>query len=328
MRELAIGNDIGRVRKGGHPSPVFESRVPADVIGVQMRAHDIIDIVHGESGSRQAFFETIAVQHVPKRARRSRLMVADAGVDQNVVAERLDNEALNTEHQPVLDIDKFRLQPSSVLVEQFFREVRKETQRVKKRSLLLDHRMDGDRAKRQRRYHREAPTFILLKLYGGLGDGEQAVAQLQCGVRCAQTPCHNAHYIEREIGRVTDQKQKLLFADRNELGVAGGNCRGAARRAIDQGHFSEDAVLRQRLEHAIAQTNFDLTALNNEQFMRRVTLPEDDVASLEVARGNASTCQKSKINRRIRHIGTPGSECVSGGALSLYEDYLLPLGSR
>src|SRR6516225_8632153 len=153
----SISHDIGRVRKGGHPSPVFESRVPADVIGVQMRAHDIIDIVHGESGSRQAFFETIALQHVPKRARRSRLMVADAGVDQNVVAGRLNNEALNTEHQPVLDIDKFRLQPSSVLVEQFFGEIRKETQCVKKRSLLLDYRMDGDRAKRQRRYHVRLP---------------------------------------------------------------------------------------------------------------------------------------------------------------------------
>jgi len=34
-------------------------------------------------------------------------------------------------------------------------------------------------------------------------------------------------------------------------------------------------------------------------------LPEDDIANLEVARRNASACQKSKINRRIRHIGTP-----------------------
>jgi hypothetical protein len=41
-------------------------------------------------------------------------------------------------------------------------------------------------------------------------------------------------------------------------------------------------------------------------------LPEDDIASLEVARRNASACQKSKINRRICHIRTPGSECPRG----------------
>src|SRR5215472_16821515 len=63
-------------------------------------------------------------------------------------------------------------------------------------------------------------------------DREPATAQLQGGVRCAQTPRHNAHYIEREIERIADQKQKLLLADRNQLGVAGSNCCCAARRAI------------------------------------------------------------------------------------------------
>jgi hypothetical protein len=169
MRELTIGHDIGRVRKGGHPSPVFESRVPADVIGVQMCAHDIVDIVYGESGSRQALFEAIAVQHVPKRARRPRLVIADAGVDQNVVAGRLDDKALNTKHQPILNIDKFRLQPSPVLVEQFFGKFREETQCVKKRSLLLDQRMNSDLAKHQRPCHGQPPIFVRLKLYGGSG---------------------------------------------------------------------------------------------------------------------------------------------------------------
>ena len=65
---------------------------------MQMRAHDIIDVVHGEPGCGEALFETIAVQHIPKRTRRPRLMIADAGVDQDVVARRLDDEALNAEH--------------------------------------------------------------------------------------------------------------------------------------------------------------------------------------------------------------------------------------
>ena len=61
MRQFAIGHDVGRARKGGHPSPVFETRIPADVIGVQMRAHDVIDIVQADPGGGQALFETIAV---------------------------------------------------------------------------------------------------------------------------------------------------------------------------------------------------------------------------------------------------------------------------
>ena len=46
MRELAVGHDVFRLGKGRHPAAVFEPRVPADVIDVQMRAHDIVDVVH------------------------------------------------------------------------------------------------------------------------------------------------------------------------------------------------------------------------------------------------------------------------------------------
>ena len=76
--------------------------------------------------------------------------------------------------------------------------------------------------------------------------------------------------------------------------------------------------MRQGLEHAITETDFDLAALNNEQFLCRVTLPEDDIASLEVARGNAGTCQKSKINRRICHIGTRALNIYAVGAASIH----------
>jgi hypothetical protein len=140
----------------------------------------------------------------------------------------------------------------------------------------------------------------------------------------------------RAITRITLSAKYgvLLIRNKNCFSLTGtslaslaANCCRAARRGIDQGHFSENA-LRQRLEHAITETDFNLAALNNEQFLCRVTLPEDDIVSLEVARGNAGTCQKSKINRRIRHICTPDSECARGGALPLYEDYLLSLGSR
>jgi hypothetical protein len=87
-------------------------------------------------------------------------VIADAGVDQDVAARRLYDEALNTEHQPILSIDKFRLQPTSVLIENFFREVREETHGVKKRPLLLDHWVDGDLAEQQRRCHGVAPLSL------------------------------------------------------------------------------------------------------------------------------------------------------------------------
>jgi hypothetical protein len=126
------------------------------VIGVQVGAHHKIDVVDRHSCRHQTFFKTIAVQHVPEWARRSRLMVADAGVDQNVVARRLDHEALDAEHQPILDIDKFRLQPVPIFVKLFFGKFGKETQCVKKSALLLDHRVDGDFAQRQWGCHGEA----------------------------------------------------------------------------------------------------------------------------------------------------------------------------
>jgi hypothetical protein len=147
MRQLAIGHDIGRVGKGWHPSPVFQARVPADVIGMQMRAHHIIDVVYSQASSRQTFFETIAVQHIPERARRSRLVVADTGIDENVVVGRLDYEALDAEHQPVLAIDKLRLQPLPVLVEGFFGQFREKAERIKKRALLFDNGVDCNLAK-------------------------------------------------------------------------------------------------------------------------------------------------------------------------------------
>jgi hypothetical protein len=51
--------------------------------------------------------------------------------------------------------------------------------------------------------------------------------------------------------------------------------------------------------------------------LRRVTLPENDIASLEIARRNARACQKSKVNRRICHIGTRALNVHVVGAASI-----------
>ena len=42
--EFLPGEHVARVRKGRHPTAIFQPRVPADVIDMQMRAHDEVDI--------------------------------------------------------------------------------------------------------------------------------------------------------------------------------------------------------------------------------------------------------------------------------------------
>src|SRR6516165_10420146 len=128
-------------------------RVPADVIGVQMRAHHVIDITHRETGVRQSLFEAVAVQHVPEWACRPRFVIADASVDQDVLTRHLYDKALNAKHQAVLRVNKLRLEPGPVFLEQFLAKLREETQRIKERALLLDDGMNCDVTKRERLRH-------------------------------------------------------------------------------------------------------------------------------------------------------------------------------
>jgi hypothetical protein len=61
----------------------------------------IVDVVDGKASGRKRLLETVAVEHVPERPHRARLVIADAGIDQNIVVRRLDDEALDAEHQAV-----------------------------------------------------------------------------------------------------------------------------------------------------------------------------------------------------------------------------------
>ena len=47
--ELAVGEDVARLGEGRHPAAVLEPRVPADVVDVQMRAHDEVDVADAEA---------------------------------------------------------------------------------------------------------------------------------------------------------------------------------------------------------------------------------------------------------------------------------------
>jgi hypothetical protein len=128
-------------------------RVPADMVGVQMRAHHIVDVVDRQPDGRQFLLEAVAIEHVPKRPGRARLVVADAGIDQNVVVRRLDHKTLDAEQQSVRGIDKFRLQPGTVLIQDLFRQIREKSHRIEESTLLLDDWMYRDVVERNRHGH-------------------------------------------------------------------------------------------------------------------------------------------------------------------------------
>src|SRR5262249_25842702 len=92
---LLAGDQIGRAREGRYPAGVHETRVPADVIDVEMRADDDVDLLGPETGGGKAV-EEIAAAHVPERRSLTVLVVADAGVDEYGRARGPDDPGLDT----------------------------------------------------------------------------------------------------------------------------------------------------------------------------------------------------------------------------------------
>src|SRR6516225_9300759 len=120
-----------------------------------MRAHHIVDVVHVKPGSREALLEAVAVHHVPEWPRRSRLVIANAGINKDVVVRRLYDEALYAQYQAAADrIDECWLQPGAVLLKQFFGERWEEFHRIEERRLLYDHLVNRDVPKCDCRRHR------------------------------------------------------------------------------------------------------------------------------------------------------------------------------
>ena len=46
--ELVLAEHVARVREGRHPAAVFQPRVPADMVDMQMRAHHVVDVADGK----------------------------------------------------------------------------------------------------------------------------------------------------------------------------------------------------------------------------------------------------------------------------------------
>ena len=151
--KLAFGEDVARLGEGRHPAAVLEPRVPADVVGVQMRAHDEVDVGDAKPRRGQVLLEAVGLHHVPERPRGPRLVIAHAGVDEDVVMRGAHQVALDAQHELVGRVDKARLQPGAVLLQQLLRQGGEELQHVEERPLLLDDAMNRKVAQLDLRGH-------------------------------------------------------------------------------------------------------------------------------------------------------------------------------
>src|SRR5262249_40108533 len=72
------------------------------------------------------------------------LVVADAGVDQDIVGRRLHQVALDAQHQLIVRIEGTRLQPGAVLAEQLLGQLGEELESLEEWPPLLDDAVDRD----------------------------------------------------------------------------------------------------------------------------------------------------------------------------------------
>ena len=119
-----------------------------------MRAHDKIDVLDPEPRRLQGRHPIAVRLVVPGRPVRERLVVADAGVDQDVVVWRLDDIGLEAQD----DIAGLRVigtlfHPRAVFLEPLLRQTRQEFEQRREPLLLLDDAVDCHVADRKFRAH-------------------------------------------------------------------------------------------------------------------------------------------------------------------------------
>ena len=74
------------------------------MVTVQVAAHHEVDVLDPEPGCLERVHPVGIVLLVPRRAQREVLIVADAGIDQNVVMRRLDDIGLVAQYD--IDVER------------------------------------------------------------------------------------------------------------------------------------------------------------------------------------------------------------------------------
>src|SRR6516162_2309554 len=129
------------------------------MVGMQVRAHHEVDVGNREARCLRPANIGVVGLHVPFRTRRPRLVIADAGVNQDGVMRRLDDVGLKAQDQRVLVVERLRIShPSPVLGKTLPGQIGKHLQRRQERSLLLDDTVDREVADGEFEAHCRGPV--------------------------------------------------------------------------------------------------------------------------------------------------------------------------
>ena len=114
------------------------------MVTVQVAAHHEVDVLDPEASCLERVHPVGIVFLIPARAQREVLVVADAGIDQDVVMRGLDHIGLVTQYDIAgVAVVSARREPGKILLEGFFLQVREELEHRGKARLLLDEAVDG-----------------------------------------------------------------------------------------------------------------------------------------------------------------------------------------
>ena len=137
MVVFALRHDIARLREGRDPLAIGKPGVPADMVPMQMRAHDVVDVFRLDPEAGQILDEW-ALHAVELRPGGALLVVADAGVDQDRVPAGFDDKAVKAEDQLAgARLNQPRAQQRRILLDHRRVEIREEVARGEERALII-----------------------------------------------------------------------------------------------------------------------------------------------------------------------------------------------
>ena len=109
MFELFAADQIPGLGEGRNPPAVLQHRVPADMIDMQMRADHGVDALARPAGIGQIREERRLQRH--PAGHPARPVVAEAGIDNQPQARRVDQQGVDREAQRALLGDEVGVQP-------------------------------------------------------------------------------------------------------------------------------------------------------------------------------------------------------------------------
>ena len=134
---FAPPKQIPGARESRHPASVLQTRVPPDMVHVQMRAHDEIDLLRRDAGRRQPL-QPRHVQLIEAGKLRPVLVVADACVDQHDVVRGTDQPGMDAGDEGVQRrVVVARHHPVAMPLQRLRRQVRQQHLRRKSRAVAF-----------------------------------------------------------------------------------------------------------------------------------------------------------------------------------------------